>query len=128
MNGIATFRAEYWPGRCLFATHHPAPSCGSARQETMTSAMAAFGIAVGGSSLICRVLIAEPPRKSRIVWPDRTAAMLPVAAEASPVGSAATTPRQIVRAIRAMQAEAEVTEAIDAAHRRTRSSILIYRD
>jgi hypothetical protein len=35
----------------------------------VTSAMAAFGIAVGGSSLICRVLIAEPPRKSRIVWP-----------------------------------------------------------
>src|SRR3982074_1707173 len=47
--------------------------------------------------------IAEPPRKSRIVWPDRTAAMLPVAAEASPVGSAATTPHQIVRAIRATQ-------------------------
>jgi len=46
-----------------------APSCGSARQETMTSAMAAFGIAVGGSSLIRYVLIAEPPRKSRIVWP-----------------------------------------------------------
>jgi|GEM_PF-1616627 hypothetical protein len=35
----------------------------------MTSAMAAFGIAVGGSSLIRYVLIAEPPRKSRIVWP-----------------------------------------------------------
>src|SRR5437879_1047311 len=33
------------------------PSCGSAREETMTSAMAAFGIAVGGTSLICYLLM-----------------------------------------------------------------------
>src|SRR3981081_416615 len=103
MNGIATFRAEYWPGRCLFATHHPAPSCGSARQEMRTSAMAAFGIAVGGSSLLCCALMQNRRAiADRLATaPDRTAAMLPAAAGASPVGSVATTPRQIAWAIRA---------------------------
>jgi hypothetical protein len=41
----------------LFAVHNQAPFGGSAREDTMTSAMAAFGIAVGGTSLICYVLM-----------------------------------------------------------------------
>jgi len=64
MNGIATFRDEYWPDRCLFATRHPAPCCGSAREETMTSALAAFGIAVGGTSLICYLLMTRLQNRS----------------------------------------------------------------
>ena len=98
----------------------------------MTSAMAAFGIAVGGSSLICCVLMQNRRAiADRLATaPDRTAAMIPAAAGVSPVGSAATTPRQIVQAIRATQAEAtaeealtEVAEAINAARRRTRSNL-----
>jgi hypothetical protein len=48
----------------------------------MTSAMAAFGIAVGGSSLICCVLMTRLQNRRAIAdrlatAPDRTAAMLP---------------------------------------------------
>jgi ABC-type lipoprotein release transport system permease subunit len=40
-----------------FATHNPALSRRSAREESMMSAMAAFGIAVGGATLICYALM-----------------------------------------------------------------------
>jgi hypothetical protein len=57
MNGIATFGDEHWHGRFFFAAHNQVPSCRSGREEAMTSAMTAFGIAVGGTSLICCLLM-----------------------------------------------------------------------
>src|SRR5216684_3968939 len=57
MNGIATFGDEYWPGLCFFAAHNQVPACRSGCEETMTSAMTAFGMALGGTSLICYLLM-----------------------------------------------------------------------
>jgi hypothetical protein len=53
MNGPATFRDQYWLPGGIFAAHNPI----SGREKTMTGAVAAFGIAVGGTSLICYLLI-----------------------------------------------------------------------
>jgi hypothetical protein len=39
--------------RLIFAVHNHAPYGVSAQGEAMTSALAAFGMAVGGTSLIC---------------------------------------------------------------------------
>jgi hypothetical protein len=44
-------------GRCFSATHNQVPSCDSGRGETMTSAMTALAIAVGGTSPICYLLM-----------------------------------------------------------------------
>jgi len=43
--------------RALFAVHNQAPCRDSAREAMMTGEMAAFGIAVGGTSLVCYLLM-----------------------------------------------------------------------
>jgi hypothetical protein len=37
--------------------------CGSSREETMTGTMAAVGIAIGGTSLICYLLLSRPQHR-----------------------------------------------------------------
>lgn len=51
-------------GRLLHCTIYPIPS-GSAREKTMTNAMAAFGMAVGGTSLICYALMTRLQNRKR---------------------------------------------------------------
>jgi hypothetical protein len=51
MNGPATFRDQYWLSYGIFAAHNPI-----FRRE-MAGAVAAFGMAVGGTSLICYLLM-----------------------------------------------------------------------
>jgi hypothetical protein len=53
MNGPATFRDQYWLSQGIFAAHNAV----FRREKTMTSAVAAFGMAVGGTSLICYLLM-----------------------------------------------------------------------
>src|SRR5712692_10716712 len=53
MNGPATFRDQYWLSHGIAAPHNPI----FRREKTMTSAVAAFAIAVGGTSLICYLLM-----------------------------------------------------------------------
>jgi len=53
MNGPATFRDQYGLSHGIFAPHNAF----FRREKTMTSAVAAFGIAVGGTSLICYLLM-----------------------------------------------------------------------
>jgi hypothetical protein len=55
MNGPATFRDQYWPSNGIFATHNAV----FRREKTMTSAVAAFGIAVGRTSLIWYLLMSR---------------------------------------------------------------------
>src|SRR5216683_5720310 len=53
MNGPATFRDQYGLSHGIFAPHNAF----FRREKTMTSAVAAFGMALGGTSLICYLLM-----------------------------------------------------------------------
>src|SRR5260370_32111364 len=53
MTAPATFRDQYGLSHGIFAPHNAF----FRREKTMTSAVAAFGIAVGGTSLICYLLM-----------------------------------------------------------------------
>ena len=57
MNGTATFGDEIVDQPSVFCSAQLDALRGLAREEPMTSAMAAFGIAVGGTSLICYALM-----------------------------------------------------------------------
>jgi hypothetical protein len=114
-----------------FAAHNEAPFGGSAREETMTGAMAAVGIAVGGTTLICYALMVrlQNSRRKRQSSGDRfrlvtplgpTAAILsPATAGASSPGSAEIIPSSTVPAIRLIPAEAIAGEAVIAAEEAT---------
>jgi hypothetical protein len=65
MNGPATFGDKWGPATVFFAVHNQAPCGVSARGETMASAMAAFGMAVGGASLICWALMMRLQNRRR---------------------------------------------------------------
>jgi hypothetical protein len=57
MNGAATFGDELWRAANAFCGAQSGRFGDLALGETMTSAVAAFGIAVGGASLICYLLM-----------------------------------------------------------------------
>jgi hypothetical protein len=57
MNGPATFRDQYGLSQGIAAPHNAV----FRREKTMTSAVAAFAIAVGGTSLICYLLMTRLP-------------------------------------------------------------------
>jgi hypothetical protein len=57
MNGIATFGDEWWRTAGTFAVHNKAPCRDFAREALVTSEMTAFAIAVGGTSLVCYLLM-----------------------------------------------------------------------
>jgi hypothetical protein len=117
MNGPATFRDQYWPSNGIFATHNAV----FRREKTMTSAVAAFGIAVGRTSLIWYLLMSrlQNRRANRASSGDGsggTAAIMAAAtAEAFLIGSVATIPLWTVRAIRSTSAAAIAEEAVMAA-------------
>ena len=105
------------------AMHNP----GSGAEEMTTSALVTFGIAVGGTSLICYALTRLQNRRanrgsSGDSSGDGSGNYSGEDAGVSPTGSVATIPHWIVRAIRATRAEAiaaeaatEVAEVINAA-------------
>jgi hypothetical protein len=59
MNGPATFRDQYALSHGIVAPHSPI----FRREKTMTSAVAAFAIAVGATSLICYLLMTRLPSR-----------------------------------------------------------------
>jgi hypothetical protein len=59
MNGPATFRDQYKLSQGIFAPHNAI----FRREKTMTNAVAAFAIAVGGTSLICYLLTTRLPNR-----------------------------------------------------------------
>jgi hypothetical protein len=59
MNGPATFRDQYGLSQGIAAPHNAV----FRREKTMTSAVAAFAIAVGGTSLICYLLMIRLPNR-----------------------------------------------------------------
>ena len=65
MNGAATFGGELWRGANGFCGAQLGFFGGLALGETMTSAMAAFGIAVGVTSLICYLLMTRVQNSKR---------------------------------------------------------------
>jgi hypothetical protein len=127
-----------------FAVHNQAPFGGSAREDTMTSAMAAFGIAVGGTSLICYVLMTrlQNSRRKRRSSGDSfgtDCGNFAIGDGWSILNWSAIILLSTVRAIRLTPAEAiveeaataavtAVVEATNAARQQNRSRILIYRN
>jgi hypothetical protein len=59
MNGPATFRDQYALFHGIAAPHNAI----FGREKTMTSAVAAFAIAVGATSLICYLLTTRLPNR-----------------------------------------------------------------
>jgi hypothetical protein len=115
MNGAATFGGELWRGANGFCGAQLGFFGGLALGETMTSAMAAFGIAVGVTSLICYLLMTRVQNSKRNLRSSGDSST-PDGGTAgpSPTGSAAAIRRWIVRAIRATSAQAIVAEAVAA--------------
>jgi hypothetical protein len=63
MNGIAGFGDELLTGAASFAAHNHCALRRAKGKEAMTSAMMAFGIAVGGAALIGYLLMARPQHR-----------------------------------------------------------------